>query len=246
MLAITENGYGKQTPVEDYRITNRGGLGIKNYMVTDKTGPVVGIKVVDGTEGPVAGDPGRHPDPHPGGQHPHRGPGHSGRHRHAVQGGGDHVISLALTDHEEGAAPRPRNKAVRSQGENASAGMFIRTQGSCSRGDGSPIQNHLPKGFHDENSHHLHRRRLLRQSGPRRLGRDFDVRPHSRELSGGEAATTNNRMELTAVIQALSLLKEPCIVDLWSDSKYVIDGLEKGWAKGWKARGWKKLTRSPP
>lgn len=57
VLAITENGYGKQTPVEDYRITNRGGLGIKNYMVTDKTGPVVGIKVVDGTEEPVAGDP---------------------------------------------------------------------------------------------------------------------------------------------------------------------------------------------
>ena len=50
VLAITENGYGKRTPVEDYRITNRGGLGIKNYMVTDKTGPVVGIKVVDGTE----------------------------------------------------------------------------------------------------------------------------------------------------------------------------------------------------
>ena len=88
VLAITENGYGKQTPVEDYRITNRGGLGIKNYMVTDKTGPVVGIKVVDGTRGPVAGDPGRHPDPHPGGQHPHRRPGHPGRHRHAVQGGG--------------------------------------------------------------------------------------------------------------------------------------------------------------
>ena len=72
VLAITENGYGKRTPVEDYRITNRGGLGIKNYMVTDKTGPVVGIKVVDGTRGPAAGDPGRHPDPHPGGQHPHR------------------------------------------------------------------------------------------------------------------------------------------------------------------------------
>jgi len=69
--------------------------------------------------------------------------------------------------------------------------------------------------------------------------------PHSRELSGGEAATTNNRMELTAVIQALSLLKEPCIVDLWSDSKYVIDGLEKGWAKGWKARGWKKADKKP-
>ncbi len=50
VLAITEKGYGKRTPVEEYRITNRGGLGIRNYMVTDKTGPVVGIKVVDGTE----------------------------------------------------------------------------------------------------------------------------------------------------------------------------------------------------
>ena len=50
VLTITENGYGKRTPVEEYRITNRGGLGIKNYQVTDKTGPVVGVKVVDGSE----------------------------------------------------------------------------------------------------------------------------------------------------------------------------------------------------
>ena len=50
VLSITENGYGKRTPVEEYRITNRGGLGIKNYMVTEKTGPVVGIKVVNGGE----------------------------------------------------------------------------------------------------------------------------------------------------------------------------------------------------
>lgn len=68
---------------------------------------------------------------------------------------------------------------------------------------------------------------------------------YEKELSGGDASTTNNRMELTAVIEALSLLKEPCIVDLWSDSKYVIDGLEKGWAKGWKARGWKKADKKP-
>mgnify|MGYP000608216610 CR=1 FL=1 len=66
-----------------------------------------------------------------------------------------------------------------------------------------------------------------------------------KEVSQGYRLTTNNRMELTAVIQALSLLKEPCIVDLWSDSKYVIDGLEKGWAKGWKARGWKKADKKP-
>ena len=50
VLSITENGFGKRTPVEEYRITNRGGLGIRNYMVTEKTGPIVGIKVVDGTE----------------------------------------------------------------------------------------------------------------------------------------------------------------------------------------------------
>ena len=50
LLSITEKGYGKRTPVEEYRITNRGGIGIKNYMVTEKTGPVVGVKVVDGSE----------------------------------------------------------------------------------------------------------------------------------------------------------------------------------------------------
>ena len=52
-----------------------------------------------------------------------------------------------------------------------------------------------------------------------------------KELSGGEAQTTNNRMELTAVISALQALKEPCAVELYSDSKYVIDALEKGWIK---------------
>ena len=81
--------------------------------------------------------------------------------------------------------------------------------------------------------------------GPGGWGAILMYGAHRRELSGGEAETTNNRMELTAVIQALSLLKEPCIVDLWSDSKYVIDGLEKGWAKGWKARGWKKADKKP-
>ena len=50
---------------------------------------------------------------------------------------------------------------------------------------------------------------------------------HQKELSGGEARTTNNRMELTAVIQALSCLKEPCTVELWSDSKYIIDADRK-------------------
>ena len=81
--------------------------------------------------------------------------------------------------------------------------------------------------------------------GPGGWGAILMYGAHNRELSGGEANTTNNRMELTAVIQALSMLKEPCIVDLWSDSKYVIDGLSKGWAKGWKARGWVKSNKKP-
>ena len=68
---------------------------------------------------------------------------------------------------------------------------------------------------------------------------------HKKEISGGEAQTTNNRMELTAVIEALKLLKQPCAVELYSDSKYVIDALEKGWAKGWKKRGWVKSDKKP-
>ena len=92
---------------------------------------------------------------------------------------------------------------------------------------------------------HLHRRRLLRQPRPRGLGGGAPVWEPSKEISGGEASTTNNRMELTAVIAALSLLKEPCGVDLYSDSKYVIDALEKGWARGWKKRGWVKSDKKP-
>ena len=66
-----------------------------------------------------------------------------------------------------------------------------------------------------------------------------------RELSGGEARTTNNRMELMGVISALEALKEPCVVELWSDSKYVVDALEKGWAKSWRGRGWVKGDKKP-
>ena len=66
-----------------------------------------------------------------------------------------------------------------------------------------------------------------------------------RELSGGEANTTNNRMELTAVIRGLQALKEPCIVELYSDSKYVIDALEKGWAWSWRKKGWIKSDKKP-
>ena len=66
-----------------------------------------------------------------------------------------------------------------------------------------------------------------------------------KQLSGGEAKTTNNRMELTAVIEALRALKTPCRVELYSDSKYVIDALEKGWVWGWKKRGWIKSDKKP-
>lgn len=68
---------------------------------------------------------------------------------------------------------------------------------------------------------------------------------HEKALSGGEEQTTNNRMELAAVIAALEALKEPCRVELYSDSKYVVDALEQGWAKNWRARGWIKPDRKP-
>lgn len=70
-------------------------------------------------------------------------------------------------------------------------------------------------------------------------------RGHEKELCGGEKMTTNNRMELTAVIAALEALREPCEVTLTSDSKYVIDALERGWAEHWRSRGWKKADNSP-
>lgn len=66
-----------------------------------------------------------------------------------------------------------------------------------------------------------------------------------KEMSGGEKQTTNNRMELTGVISALRALKEPCIVELYSDSKYVIDALSKGWAVSWRRNGWKKADKKP-
>jgi ribonuclease HI len=66
-----------------------------------------------------------------------------------------------------------------------------------------------------------------------------------KELSGGEENTTNNRMELTAVIRGLEALKEACVVELYSDSKYVIDALEKGWALGWRKNNWRKADKKP-
>ena len=63
---------------------------------------------------------------------------------------------------------------------------------------------------------------------------------YERELSGGEETTTNNRMELLAVINGLEALKEPCQVTLYSDSKYIIDAFCEGWVEKWRASGWKR------
>lgn len=81
--------------------------------------------------------------------------------------------------------------------------------------------------------------------GPGGWGAILSYNGTEKELSGGEKSTTNNRMELTAVIAGLSALKEPCIVELYSDSKYVIDGLSKGWAVSWRKNGWKKADKKP-
>ena len=81
--------------------------------------------------------------------------------------------------------------------------------------------------------------------GPGGWGAILMFGEHKRELSGGAEDTTNNRMELMGVIESLTALKEPCVVELYSDSKYVIDALEKGWAKGWRAKGWIKSDKKP-
>lgn len=66
-----------------------------------------------------------------------------------------------------------------------------------------------------------------------------------REMSGGEPATTNNRMELTAAIKGLEALKEPCLVTLYSDSQYLVNAVNKGWLSDWVKKSWKKSDRSP-
>ncbi len=81
--------------------------------------------------------------------------------------------------------------------------------------------------------------------GPGGWGAILEWQGHEKELSGGEAQTTNNRMELTAVLTALRLLKEPCIVELYSDSKYVVDAIDKGWLYGWQKKDWIKADKKP-
>lgn len=81
--------------------------------------------------------------------------------------------------------------------------------------------------------------------GPGGWGAILKYKETVKELSGGEPHTTNNRMELSAVIFALSALKEPCEVTLTTDSKYIVDAVTKGWAIGWRKRGWVKSDKKP-
>lgn len=81
--------------------------------------------------------------------------------------------------------------------------------------------------------------------GPGGWGAVLRFGAREKELSGGEKETTNNRMELTAVIEALSCLKEPCRVKLTTDSKYVCDAVLKEWVYSWKNNGWKKADKKP-
>ena len=81
--------------------------------------------------------------------------------------------------------------------------------------------------------------------GPGGWGAILEWNGHEKELSGGEAETTNNRMELSAVIFALRALREPCAVALFTDSKYVFDAVDKGWAYGWRDNGWRKADKKP-
>ena len=81
--------------------------------------------------------------------------------------------------------------------------------------------------------------------GPGGWGAILEWNGVEKEISGGAPETTNNRMELTGVIRALELLKESCVVELYSDSKNVIDALSKGWVYGWRKKGWIKSDKKP-
>ena len=82
--------------------------------------------------------------------------------------------------------------------------------------------------------------------GPGGWGAILRYMDTEKEISGGEAMTTNNRMELLAAIESLSLLKEPCAVNLYSDSKYLVDSVSKGWLYSWEKMGFVKKGKSVP
>lgn len=81
--------------------------------------------------------------------------------------------------------------------------------------------------------------------GPGGWGAVLIYKSHRKEISGADAQTTNNRMELTAVIKALECLKEKCKIELFTDSKYVCDSIKKGWAESWRNNNWKKSDKKP-
>ncbi len=81
--------------------------------------------------------------------------------------------------------------------------------------------------------------------GPGGWGTILDYKGKRKELSGGDEHTTNNRMELTAVIEGLKALKEPCRVKIITDSQYVFNGITQGWAASWKANNWRKKDKKP-
>lgn len=79
--------------------------------------------------------------------------------------------------------------------------------------------------------------------GPGGWGAVLLYGPHRREMSGGEQETTNNRMELSAVIEGLRALKEPCAVEIYSDSAYIVNAFQEHWVQGWEKAGWKKTDK---
>ncbi len=81
--------------------------------------------------------------------------------------------------------------------------------------------------------------------GPGGWGAVLIYKSHKKEISGSEINTTNNRMELTALIKALEALKEKCEIEIFTDSKYICDSIQKGWAKSWQKNGWKKSNKKP-
>lgn len=81
--------------------------------------------------------------------------------------------------------------------------------------------------------------------GPGGWGAILRYRGHEKEISGGEAQTTNNRMELLAVISALESLKEPCNVEICTDSQYIANAFSKGWLENWLKNGWKTSAKKP-
>lgn len=85
----------------------------------------------------------------------------------------------------------------------------------------------------------------LGNPGPGGYAAILDYRGHRREISGGYRQTTNNRMELLAVIEALATLKEPCDVTLHSDSKYVVQAMNERWPHSWRGKGWRRKGKEP-